>query len=74
MDTGSACRLGVLSLFRASPRGSMLSTPAAGGQVCFTDSFSQLLHSLEGPGSQWGLGSSLLILTTSAVATTLIQD
>lgn len=52
----------------------MLSTPTAGGQVCFMDAFSQLLHSLEGPGSHRGLGSSLLLLTTSAVATTLIKD
>lgn len=52
----------------------MLSTPAAGAQVCFTDAFSQLLQSLEGPSSHSGLGSSLLILTMSAVATTLIKD
>lgn len=52
----------------------MLSAPAARAQVCFTDAFSQLLHSLEGPGSHRGLGSSLLILTMSAVATTLIKD
>lgn len=47
---------GVLSWFRAGPRGCMLSTPTAGGQVCFMDVFSQLLHSLGGPGFTQGSG------------------